>query len=116
MPNPVVHFEIGSRDLKACKDFYSKVFDWKIEDKGHATIVQKEEGGIGGHLNSLGHEPHTYILFYVQVEDINASLGKITALGGKTVVPKQDLPFGSFAWFTDPQGNTLGLFTPKAKA
>jgi len=31
----------------------------------------------------------------------------------KVVVPKVDIPnYGSFAWFADPDGNTIGLWKP----
>ena len=70
--------------------------------------------GIQGHLTSLGHEPQHYILFYVQVDDINAYIAKSEALGGKMLVPKIDIPTGSFAWISDPDGNTVGLWKPVA--
>ena len=30
--HPVVHFEIGCRDLAATKEFYQKMFDWPIDE------------------------------------------------------------------------------------
>lgn len=33
---------------------------------------------------------------------------------GKTLVGPIDIPDGSFAWFADPDGNTIGLWKPKA--
>jgi predicted enzyme related to lactoylglutathione lyase len=47
------------------------------------------------------------------VEDIGAHLAKVQELGGKVVVPRVDIPqYGAFAWFADPDGNTIGLWTP----
>ena len=71
------------------------------------------ETGIQGHISALGHEPHHYTTFYVQVDDIPAALAKAESLGGKTVVPAVTIPQGSFAWFADPDGNTVGLWKPK---
>jgi len=81
---------------------------------GPATMIQTgATEGIQGHFTALGHEPFHYTIFYVQVEDINASLGKAESLGGKTLVPKVDIPgYGSFAWLSDPDGNTVGLWKP----
>ncbi|MEI9971606.1 MAG: VOC family protein [Ignavibacteriota bacterium] len=45
----------------------------------------------------------------VEVDDVQAYLDKATALGGKTVVPPVKIPTGTFAWFADPEGNTVGL-------
>jgi len=40
-------------------------------------------------------------------------VAKAESLGGKTVVPQVDIPnYGSFAWFADGDGNTVGLWKP----
>ena len=111
MNNPVVHFEIGCRDMARTTEFYSNLFDWKLAPMGPAAMI--ETGGIGGHITALGHEPHQFTHFYVQVEDVQAALDKAAALGGKTVVPPVEIPTGTFAWFADPEGNTVGLFKPR---
>ena len=49
------------------------------------------------------------------MDDIAAHLAKAEALGGKVVVPKVDLPNGSFAWLGDPDGNIVGLWTAASK-
>jgi len=66
-------------------------------------------GGMTGHMTSLGHEPRHYTMFYVEVEDVQAYLDKATALGGKMLVPPVKIPTGTFAWFSDPDGNMIGL-------
>lgn len=56
---------------------------------GPALMIQTGAAeGIQGHFTALGHEPHNYTIFYVQVEDINEHLEKAAELGGKVVVPK----------------------------
>ena len=115
MPNPVVQFEIGCRDRERTSQFYSSLFEWKGTTAGPATLIDTgSKDGIQGHITSLGHEPQHYILFYVQVDDINAYIAKAQSLGGKTLVPKIDIPTGSFAWISDPDGNTVGLWKPVA--
>jgi hypothetical protein len=50
------------------------------------------------------------------VDDIEATLAKASTLGGKTVVPKQEVPgMGWFAWFQDPEGNCIGLWKTMAR-
>src|SRR5580704_6688790 len=114
MGRPVVHFEIGCRDTQKTQEFYKKMFDWKIEAFGPAAMIAAESNGIAGHITSLGHEPHHYTTFYVDVEDVAASLKQAEALGGKTLVPAMDIPTGTFAWMQDPEGNTVGLWKPKS--
>ena len=112
MANPVVHFEIGCRNTSAAAGFYSALFGWSTQQTGPALMVDTgSKEGVQGHFTALGHEPHHYTMFYVDVDDIAATLKKAESLGGKVVVPKQDIPnYGSFAWFSDPDGNVVGLW------
>ena len=121
-PAPVVHFEIGCKDLGAARAFYGDLFGWQTADGGPNSAMltnlgayaEKKTEGIGGHFTSLGHEPHQYVTVYAQVADIDAMLEKAEKLGGKTVVPKQEVPgMGWFAWLADPEGNVVGLWTSK---
>jgi predicted enzyme related to lactoylglutathione lyase len=109
---PVVHFEIGCRDRAKTGQFFAELFGWNIQDSGPASMIDtaSEGGGITGHLTALGHEPFHYTIFYVQVDDVQGSLDRATALGGKTLVPPIKIPTGTFAWFADLDGNTIGLF------
>ena len=51
-----------------------------------------------------------YAAIYVQVDDIEVSLGEIASIGGTTVVPRTEIPGTvTFALFTDPAGNMVGL-------
>lgn len=117
MGRPVVHFEIGCRDLAKTTKFYAALFDWKIDPMGPGgmagTIDTGAKEGIQGHVTALGHEPHDYVTVYVQVDDLRAAIGKAEALGGKTIVPPVPIPTGHFAWIADPEGNVIGLMQTK---
>jgi predicted enzyme related to lactoylglutathione lyase len=117
MGQPVVHFEIGCRDLAKANDFYSRLFDWQLQSYGQASMVATgDKVGIQGHLNCLGHEPHNYVTVYVQVPDLPAHLDKAVRLGGKTVVPPTPVPgMGTFAWIADPEGTVIGLWKPEMR-
>ncbi|HXB05624.1 MAG TPA: VOC family protein [Puia sp.] len=111
--NPVVHFEIGCKDLAGTTAFYTKLFNWTATPVPMASLLDTHStGGATGHITSLGHEPHQYVLFYIQVEDIDEMLKQIGEAGGKKVVGPVPLPDGKkFAWFSDPGGNMVGLIT-----
>jgi predicted enzyme related to lactoylglutathione lyase len=114
MGRPVVHFEIGCRDKAKTAEFYGALFDWKMQEMGPAAMIATgADTGIQGHITSLGHEPHNYTIFYVQVDDAEAYLKKAESLGGKTLVPPVPIPTGTFAWMADPEGNVVGLFETK---
>jgi predicted enzyme related to lactoylglutathione lyase len=114
MGQPVVHFEIGCKDSARTQEFYTKLFDWKIQPAGPAANIETGgTGGINGHITSLGHEPYNYVTFYVEVNDIGAYLAKAQELGGKKIVGPIEIPTGTFAWMMDPEGNVIGLIQPK---
>ena len=114
MGQPVVHFEIGCRDIAKTAIFSIALFGWHTQPMGPAAMIETgSDKGIQGHITSLGHEPHNYTTFYVQVDDVQGYLDKAAGLGGKTLVPPVDIPTGTFAWFADPEGNTIGLWKPK---
>jgi uncharacterized protein len=108
---PVVHFEIGCRDRAKTGQFFGDLFGWKIQQAGPASLIDTatQGRGIPGHITSLGHPPEHYITFYVEVDDVQGYLDKAVALGGKIVVPPVKIPTGTFAWFSDIDGNVIGL-------
>jgi len=54
--------------------------------------------------------PAGTVIAYVGTDDVDATLAKLTKLGGKTLAPKAEIPgVGWFAIFADPSGNKVGL-------
>ena len=114
MKNPVVHFEIVGKDHEALQAYYRNLFEWEIRNVAPEMpygIIEAGEGelGIGGGVGaSSTGTPHA--TFYVQVEDIEAALAKAVELGGEEVVPVTTIPgMVTFALFSDPEGNRVGL-------
>jgi predicted enzyme related to lactoylglutathione lyase len=113
MPNPIIHWEIQSKDHKKTQEFYQNLFDWHIDDNNpyeYGVVDTHAEGGItGGIANS--QDGGNRITFYAQVDDLQAYVDKAERLGGKTVIPPTRLTDEvSLAMFTDPEGNVVGLF------
>ena len=118
MPHTICHLEIPTTDVKKAGEFYKKLFDWKIDygwSKDYATFSTEEGVLTGGGLDSseearsLGN-----IIIYILTDDINAMLEKAVRLGAKKVKEKTEIPnVGWYGLFTDLDGNTIGLFTPK---
>ncbi len=117
--HPVVHIDIPANDPKASSKFYADAFDWKIHsDPNFDYHMFQAEGGPGGGFTKTGESmgPYRYnpgdVLIYIGTDDIDASLAKVTAHGGKTVLAKTEIPgVGWWAVFSDPTGNKIGLFT-----
>jgi uncharacterized protein len=104
----VVHFELGGTDKAKAAEFYGALFGWTFSEMGPATMI--EGAGLTGHLNALGHEPHNYVVVYVDVEDIAAAVKQVAELGGKTLVGPVAIPTGKIAWIQDPTGTTIGMW------
>ncbi|GAA0926652.1 VOC family protein [Pseudonocardia zijingensis] len=119
----VVHFEIPADDVPRAKEFYGSVFGWQLQDMPEMdyTIVHTADvdeqtqmptapGAINGGLMRRTAETPAPVLT-IDVESIDEALAQVEAAGGRVVRPRTEIPgMGAFAYFTDPEGNTLGLW------
>ena len=112
--HPIIHIELAADDPTASAKFYADVFGWKTEEMPEMNYVTFDaEGGPGGGFNPTDNDDTNPgdILIYIQTEDIEASLAKIEAAGGKTLLPKSEIPgIGWYALFADLTGNRVGLY------
>ena len=116
MPNPIAHFEICVKDLKAGVEFYKSLFDWKIEidpQMNYGMINTGKEPG-GGIFQVQG-DMKPYLAIYPQVDDIDAMLDKAEKLGAFVIVRKTKISdqFGYYGLFTDPDGNVIGVWSQR---
>ncbi len=116
MSHPIVHVEFATRDRKQSAQFYANVFGWKVDDipeMNYATF-ETEKGGVGGGFNPVNQDfPVGSTMVYIGTDDLAATLKKIEANGGKTLVPSQEVPgMGWMAIFLDPSGTKVSLWKP----
>jgi hypothetical protein len=117
MGNPFVHIELNTTDPKKAKDFFGKLFDWKLEDMpigvaGTYTMIRVGEGGVGGGLmkHPMPGAPSVWIP-YVLVPDIHAATKKARDLGAQIIKDVHEVPnTGYLSIFIDPTGAVLGLW------
>ena len=113
MAHTIVHWELMGPDGASLKEFYESIFEWKPEIiPGFDAYfgVPGEEAGLGGAIGQGSADMPSYFTMYVGVDDIDASLAKVIAAGGSTIVPRTIVPDTvTFAMFTDPAGNIVGL-------
>jgi uncharacterized protein len=110
MANPVVRFEVGAADDQPLARFYGELFGWDLQAVADGYTLVDTRGGVGingGIGRSQSGEP--WATFYVEVDDLQASLDRAEALGGRTVWPVTELPGMAFAMFHDPDGLLVGL-------
>ena len=110
----VVHVEIPAANVKAAGMFYEELFGWKLQHVPEMNYTMWEAGdGSGGGLPQVSDEaPAGHVIVYIHSDDIDADLKKVEKLGGKVIHLKSEIPqTGWYAFFQDPTGNILGLYT-----
>jgi predicted enzyme related to lactoylglutathione lyase len=119
----VVHFEIPVDDLERAKAFYGSVFGWGVQTLpemdytiamttavDESTQMPLEPGAINGGLMRRSDTTPAPVIT-IQVDAIDEALKRIEAEGGGTVQPRTEIPgMGAFAYFTDSEGNVVGLW------
>lgn len=109
-PRPVVHWQIDARDPERLREFYGRMFNWRI---GSGPIMEIPAGIGGPEPGPAGHliqGERSGVTLYVQVRDLRESLARAAELGGTIVAEPFDLPnTPTLASITDPEGNPVML-------
>ena len=121
MANPFVHVELNTNDVAKAKGFYSKLFDWKMEDAkmdwGTYALISVGEGTGGGLMQNPIPNAPSFWLSYVLVDDIEAATKKAKSLGATVCKDVTEVPdMGWLSIISDPTGAMLGLWKAKARA
>ena len=111
--------ELMTTDTKAAGRFYSRVVGWTTQSFPGSetsdtpyTLWMAGTQSVGGLMAmpeemSAGGVPPSWTI-YVGVRDADTAVAQVLSLGGKVVVPPNDIPkVGRFAVLSDPQGAVL---------
>jgi predicted enzyme related to lactoylglutathione lyase len=110
--------ELHTSDPKAALAFYERVVGFshramEMGPGGTYHVISKagvDRGGVTSHLPG-GVAPHW--LPYVNVDDIDATVGRARNLGAKIPTPSEDIPgIGRFAVLEDPTGARFAVMNP----
>jgi uncharacterized protein len=112
-------YELATTDVEAAEAFYTKVMGWGARDAsvpGRAyTLFTAGKALVSGLMQlpedtrKMGGRPAW--IGYVGVNDVDATVDRITRLGGAVHVPPTDVPnISRFSIFADPQTARLALF------
>jgi hypothetical protein len=122
MSGRVVHFEIPFDDGDRARGFYKDLFGWQVQEMPEMdyTIVMSgpsgdrgptEAGYINGGMLSRRQAATPGPAIVIDVDSIDATLERVGGMGGSTVVGKTPVgDMGFAAYFTDPEGNVVGLW------
>ena len=114
----ICYIEMPAIDINTSAAFYKEVFGWNIRQRGDgATSFDDTVGEVSGTWVT-GRKPMTEVglLFYIMVDDIQVTIDKVIANGGRIVQPVgMDTPEIT-ARFNDPAGNVIGLYQERTIA
>ena len=106
------HIEIPTTDPQKSKDFYEKIFDWKMNISNPKYIQFSTPDNEGGGFTPTSKPTQDGVLLYIEVEDIEKKLKEIEQAGGKVIKDKTGISpeYGFYALFNDPCGSLLGIW------
>lgn len=109
MTAPIVFFDIAGPDSANQRKFYDIVLGIQTDAMG-----QFQAPAIGTTIPALLRTDPKETIVYFGVDDINATMGKVVANGGKIHAPRYIVPgVVILGLFFDPAGNRVGLVEMK---
>ncbi len=113
-PKPVAN-TICSLEMYTANDagpaFFHAQFGWGTLPTMPAFVAFDPGAGIGGVFQS--HTPTLPAVAYIYVNDVRATLDAIDAAGGARQGDAMSMPsMGTFGYFKDPSGSSMGLIGP----
>lgn len=117
-----VWYELMTTDPDGAKAFYEKVVPgWTISesipgDQDYRMIGRGDGGFVGGFMGltdamcEQGARPMW--MGYVGADDVDETVRRVEAKGGKALMPAFNIPQGRIAMVADPQGNPIYVMKP----
>lgn len=110
-------FEIPATDIRRAKKFYDAIFGMDIEvmDLGGLQMGIFPHSGVGAalcqHESYKPSETHGTLIYLDANPDLEETLGRVEAAGGKILRPKTQISpeYGYMAIFVDSEGNRMAL-------
>ncbi len=107
------YVELPARDLEKAKAFFSQVFGWQFTDYGPDYAAFANAGLDGGFyradLASSSEAGAALVVFYSR--DLEQTLSRITASGGRIIKPIFAFPGGRRFHFADPNDNEFAVWS-----
>jgi predicted enzyme related to lactoylglutathione lyase len=123
-PGTFCWIDLATHDPALATRFYTALFGWRSKDvpmpdgNGSYTMLHLDDAEVGGiyamgePMKSMGVPPHWKV--YIAVEDVDATVGRVEALGGKIHMPPVEVPnIGRMAAVADREGAAFVLFRTK---
>ena len=114
MGQPVMYWQILSKQPAKLAEFYGSVFGWNVwpaDALGSRAVETGSAEGIPGGIWQIPQEAHSMVQLFIRVDDVGAYVQKVEEAGGKVVFPPQAIPNGDeVSILLDPEGIPFGVF------
>ena len=117
-----IWYELMTTDPDAAQAFYGKVVPgWSVSEsipgEQDYRMIERSDGGFAGGVfglkqEQLDHGARPAWLGYIGVDDVDGTVARIEAKGGKVLMPAFEIPQGRIAMVADPQGNPFYVMKP----
>ena len=110
-------FELHTKDHAGATAFYRTVFGWDTStlhdtEEFRYTTANHGEDQLAGVMDAAAFLPEdvpSHWSVYFAVDDADATIAKVTELGGSVEQPAEDTPYGRLATVADPMGARFKL-------
>lgn len=107
------YVEYPSRDIEGTRRFFEQAFGWDFVDYGPDYVAFSNQGLDGGFFRSdlAARTEAGSALIVLYSADLEATLDKIEAAGGRVVRPIYGFPGGRRFHFREPGGNEFAVWS-----
>ncbi len=108
----ICYLELPAIEVDQSAAFYQAVFGWESRRRGDGQLAFDDSVGevSGSWVTGRAPAGEPGLLVYVMVDDVAATMERVTAAGGEIVQPIGGDAPEITARFRDPAGNILGLY------
>ncbi|MBM4089699.1 MAG: VOC family protein [Planctomycetes bacterium] len=107
------YIEFGVTNMAESKRFYAAAFDWTFNDYGDAYVGIRKQGGEAGGFRLEPKVSPSGPLVILYSKDLDSTLTKVRAAGGRITREPFDFPGGRRFHFQDPSGNELAVWSER---
>jgi len=110
----VTYLEIPAIDPRASAEFFRKVFDWNVRERGGGVIAFDDTlmEVSGAFVTGRPSSADTGVVIYIMVDDAEKTMAALREHNAQILQPLGFDPPEITAWFADPAGNRFGIYQP----
>ena len=120
MGQPVLYWQILSKQPAKLAEFYGSIFGWSVwppDALGSRAVQTNTEEGFPGAIWPIPADAKSMVQLFIRVDDVPAYVERVEAGGGKVIFPPQVIPSGDeVSILLDPEGISFGIFRAGKKS